>query len=130
MTKKLLTITMTNRPPIRIDSANWSVIARSVWYEGSFECQANRRSYLKVLEHGDGRRIVYGEYMSLWQGERDRSAGVLLAAPAGDAETVAAIRSVAAVLEACDDDDDDPRTRYPSCLADACIADLPPEDLV
>lgn len=111
---KQRTITLTDRRPIRIDDDAWPIVAVGKWHEGQHESQANRTAAIRVREHGDGRRIVYGVATSAWQGEGGASAGYLLDAAAGDDATVRAIHDVAA------------RIGHPDLAAD-CIADLPAE---
>src|SRR6266705_5049674 len=77
-TGKTRTITLTDRPPVTIREDDWPVIARADWWEGEYEFQSNRTAKLRVREHADGRRIIYGVATSQWQGERDRHAGVLV----------------------------------------------------
>lgn len=126
---KRRTITLTNRPPVRIREDEWPVIASAdtEWYGGDYKHQANRTTdvTLRVRRHADGRALVYGtyEYATIWQGERNRSyrAGVLLDPGADLAD---AIRIVGNTLESLADSD--------RLIADAvreCIADLPAEEL-
>lgn len=122
--KKTLTITMSERRPLKIDQERWPVIARATWTDSAIAPQANRERYIKVREHEDGRRIVYGAYSTRWQGERGAEAGYLVDAAGRDAagraigpdeaETVRAIRRVAGVIG-----DDG--------LGAECIGDLPAE---
>lgn len=127
---KKLTITLTGRPPVRIDEADWPVIASATYsaHDGPIECRANRRwsGAIRVRQHADGRAIVYAtaSYDSQWQGERDYSlrGGELL--PAGS-DLADAISRVHASLEEAGVD----RGRGWDALAADCIADLPAEDL-
>ena len=126
---KTRTITLTDRPPVRIREEQWPVIAHGLHraHDGQVECQANRtwKTDIRVRQHEDGRSIVYGtyDYDSAWQGERgvDARDGVLL--DAGE-DLVAAIRSVGASMAEAGGDD--------HRIAEAvrqCIADLPAEEL-
>jgi hypothetical protein len=110
-----LTITLTDRNPVTIDKATWGVIASARDYDGQHESQANRTWRLTVRQHDDdGRTLVYGVHSTAFQNEYDRRAGQLVTV----AEAIpGAIRSVCAAIGA------DPR------LADACIADLPAEEI-
>lgn len=110
---KYRTITLTDRPPVRIVEADWPQIARAKSWDNRYECQANRTWRLCVRQHDDGRAIVYGSYSSAWQGARGADAGELLAA--GD-DIPAAIHRVAADCN-CE-----------GIVAD-CIADLPAETI-
>lgn len=115
--KKIITITMSDRPPVTIVAEDWPRVA-SV-------SQVNERAYIRVCEHADGRRIVYGA-RSLAKRVHGKFSGFLVNAKihdsSGDAsvpdsvETVRAIRRVAGVLD------------MPG-LADECIAELPAEVL-
>jgi hypothetical protein len=109
-----LTITLTDRPPLRVVKPQWPVIASADAHDGrEYESQANRRWTLRVRQNADGRAVVYGTYSTNWQGEHDRRAGELMGAR-GD--IVTAIRRVAEAIGA------------PDRLAAECIANLPPED--
>lgn len=117
-----LTVTLTGRAPVTITKADWPVIASADGHDGrEHECQANRRWWLKVRQHEDGRAIVYGVYTSQYQGARDKRGGELLdtnAPGTGELPDIAAaILRVAATVDAED-------------IADECIADLPATDLV
>lgn len=111
---KTRTITLTDRPPVRISESAWPVIARSRDHDGEVEVQANRRYYLTVRKHADGRTIVYGSYTSQFAHEPDLSAGELLDE---GADVARAIRRVGE------------RVTCASAMIDDCIADLPAEDL-
>lgn len=124
---KTRTITLTNRQPVKINEAEWPVIAvgSDRWHDGGqIESQANRRKKcsIRVRQHADGRAIVYGtyEYESAWQGERDvtERAGVLL--EDADADLADAINGVMDTLAELSDDED-----FVGRVARECIADLP-----
>jgi hypothetical protein len=135
MTTDKLKITMSERRPLTIVKADWPLIAKADRHDGAVECQANHEWTIRVREHRDGRRIVYGWLTSGhggvpagWRGSeggflvsptaafRDADDGPLSHVPDDD-ETVRAIRRVGGII------DDD-------ALADECIADLPAEELV
>jgi len=60
-TKKLVrTITLTDRAPVKIVDDEWSIIAGDSDHDGQVESQANHIWWIKVRQHADGRRIVYG----------------------------------------------------------------------
>lgn len=132
---KLRTITLSNRPPVRIDEDNWPLIASASddEHDGQVECQANRISEwsIRVRQHEDGRAIVYAtySYSTNWQHERGYQVrhGDLLAADATTETIVAAIQSVCERMGEAECDGDD-ASRW-SQLADDCIADMPAEDL-
>jgi hypothetical protein len=109
-----LTISLTDRAPVKIDRNLWPVIASADDHDGKVECQANRRWKLLVREHDDGRSIVYGIYTTNWQNEHDRRGGALVDKGGNIA---AAIRSVGDRLGFTED------------LIQSCIADLPAESL-
>jgi hypothetical protein len=113
---KTRTITLSNRPPVRIRDDEWQLIASADWHDGDqgLRCRAHRTAWLKVRQHDDGRTIVYAGYDSDFSSERDLRAGLLLA-PADD--VVSAIREVAARIERLAE------------LADRAIADLPAEEI-
>ncbi len=75
-----LTITLTGRPPVRINKSEWPVIASAKDWQGQYETLTSRSWFMTVRQHADGRVIVYGRYETHWQGERDRRAGVLVGA--------------------------------------------------
>ena len=107
------TITLTDRRPVTIVEADWPCVARTKWYEGEHEHQANRRGHLTVRQHADGRAIVYGTYTSQFLQESDLSGGEIVAS--GD-DLPEAINRVAASIS------------LPN-IAQDCIADLPAEQL-
>lgn len=76
---KKLTITLTNRPPVKITVDDWPILAEATSrdWDGEHEFQASRTSKmaLRVRQHQDGRVIVYGSYAhsTNWQTERNVS---------------------------------------------------------
>jgi hypothetical protein len=126
MTTKKIKITMSERRPLTIVDCEWPVIAKADWWNGEHRFQANYERRIRVREHADGRRIVYGTYDSggggVPVGFRGAAGGFLLD-KAGygrpgvqDERTVRAIRRVAGIIG------DD-------AMADECIADLPAESI-
>jgi hypothetical protein len=138
VTTKKIKITMSERSPLSIDPEQWPLIASADWFNGQLECQANDIRRIKVREHDDGRRLVYGFHTSGNGGApigfrgasggfliesvrdekrepRDTSDGASWVFPDEDG-TVRAIRRVAGIIG-----DDG--------LGDECIADLPAEEL-
>jgi hypothetical protein len=115
--KEKITITMSERRPLKIDPDEWPVIASAAWHDGQYEFQANTIRRIKVREHADGRRIVYGFDREgnggQHVGTRNPAGGYLVK---GDDETVRAIRRIGGILD-------------DSALADECIADLPAEEV-
>ena len=134
---KKRTITLSNRPPVRINEEDWPLIAsaRDNEHDGQVECQSNSRSrwFIGVRQHGDGRAIVYATYSfsTNWQGRRDYSAarGVLMTADraAEEGEIVDVITIVADDISNAECDGDD-AARWGTLTMD-CIADLPAEEL-
>lgn len=125
-----LTITLTDRPPVKITKADWPILASAEEreHDGQYEHQANRRSEWRLIvrQHADGRAIVYGIFShdTQWQGERDLDirGGEML--PEG-ADIPAAIRRVAAALEARLPNSQHWSEGRFSQLAHECTADLP-----
>jgi len=142
---KKLTITLTDRPPVKINENDWPVRASASWkdWDNTYECQANRTwsAWIKVRQHIDGRTLVYGgySYTTQFQGESDASyRGGQMLTPnetqypiaqrnedhdwAGP-EVIAAIREVGErLLERSD-------CEHFSDLIAECIADLPAEEI-
>lgn len=120
--KKKIAVTMSERAPLKLDPDLWPLIASASTHDGQVECQANREWAIKVREHEDGRRVVYGWVQrgngGMPIGYRGASGGYLVEAGANAGEeTIRAIRRVAGIIG-----DDQ--------LGDECIADLPAEELV
>jgi len=113
-------ITMSERRPLSVSKSEWPVIAKADWHDGQIKYQANTERHIRVRQHADGRRIVYGFQEpgngGQFAGTRNPQAGFLIDAGAPENETVRAIRRVGGILE-----DDQ--------LADECIANLPAEEI-
>lgn len=135
--KKTVTVTLSDRAPVRIDPEEWPVVACAGLHDGKVWSQANTEWRITVREHKDGRRLVYG-----WEksgpggkpiGYRDTYGGYLVAAGDGlrqpptdpdgpmrakpDEEgTVRAIRRVAGLIG-------------DAKLGDECISNLPAQEL-
>lgn len=54
---KSRTITLSNAPPVRIQDAQWPIIAQT-----DADDELGGRRWLKVRQHADSRAIVYGGY--------------------------------------------------------------------
>lgn len=111
------TITLTDRPPVSIDTDVWPIIASAHDHDGQVECQANRKWKLIVRQcqkEGDDRCIVYGVYDTCFQGESGCRGGEIVKS---DSEVPAAVKRVAEYLG------------FDMRLADVCIADLPAEEI-
>jgi hypothetical protein len=123
-----LTITLTGRAPIKIDTDEWPILASAKWHDGQVECQANRTRKLIVREHQDGRVVVYGIYDTQWQSESGRRRGEYLADCRDDLNSPIvngdrAQKIVDAIHKVSEDLD------FNIDLAEECIADLPAEDI-
>ncbi len=109
MYTKRTIIILTERAPIDIDYTNWKSISEAIFNQ---TLPPPYQAGIKVLEHNDGRRIVYG-----WN-DKDtpiKNAGFMVGA--GDTEgyeTVASINSVARIIDM-------------KGLGEKCIMQLPPE---
>ena len=124
-TKTKRTITLTDRPPIRITEEDWPVIAKATWYQGEIERQANRRGWMKIRQHSDGRTIVYGGFTTQWQGESDRRGGELLGGEAhGQGEAMEPRYTVDAIRRVAED------LFVPEDAVRDLIADLPAEEIL
>jgi len=126
MTTDKLTITLTNRAPVKISKDEWPVIASAKGdsyasndysrYQQALS-QGELDTYrLTVRQHGDGRSIVYGVLAaaSAYTGSEDCRGGVLL----DPGEDIAG--AILSVGGACG---------LPSAVIRECIADLPAEEL-
>jgi hypothetical protein len=124
------TIVLTDRPPVRIDTDQWPVIATgySREYDSEHDFQANEtwERHISVRRHANGRMIVYARstYETAYQGAHgyDYEGGELLG-PEDD--PIPAIRRVAHKIGGKDPDEQE-RWQH---LADECIGTLPAEDL-
>ena len=94
MSDKMLTITLTNRAPVQIATAEWPIIAHGDGHDGKIESEANRKWWLRVRRHGN-RLIAYGAYESNWENENNRRRGEELTT---DEDIPAAIHRVAESL--------------------------------
>ena len=130
---KTRTITLTNRPPVKIREQEWPELACASYtdYDSQYEHQANRRwsGFVRLRVHSDGRAIVYARcwHASAIRGERDydQHAGVLLAKDSTMESYIEAIRRVHATIRVVDVD----HAQMWRLLADECIARLPAEEL-
>lgn len=126
------TITLTDRPPVRIREDQWPEIAHGRWadHDGQIYDQANRtyRLDIRVRQHTDGRAIVYGvyDYDTLFQHESSEVHRVGLLLDPG-ADIPQAIKEIAYQLIQLISDDE--IHRHVRDAADECIGDLPVQDL-
>jgi len=133
--KRIRTITLTGRPPVKVNDEAWGLIASAndTDHDGEFDFQSSRTSkwFVGVRQHDDGRAIVYATYSydTACRGERSLSAkrGVLL--PAGT--TVEQIAD--AIFEVCNDiaqakHQGENAGRWTELMHE-CLADMPAEEL-
>jgi hypothetical protein len=122
MTTKRITVTLSDRAPVNVDPDQWEMLAsaKRFWGGNGIGCQANEEAWIRVRQHGDGRTLVYCDRDrgpgGMNAGYRGTSGGYLLPEPASSDDIVRAIRRCAGIIGAPE-------------LGDACIADLPAEDL-
>ena len=112
-----LTITMTDRPPVKVSKKFWALVAQSKDWDGEYECQANRTWKVSVRQcqrDGDNRCVVYGSFYSGWSGEDTISAAVIIDNINSAPE---AIKDIVEKINGTDS------------LAQSCIADLPAEEI-
>ena len=114
-----ITITLSDVPHVRLVEADWPIVANAEWFDGEHECQANYIRFVRVRQHADGRRVVYGTYSAgpggAPSGFRGIRAGYLLSDSHSE-DTIRAIRRVAAQVEDV-------------LLGAECIGDLPAEEI-
>ena len=119
-----ITITLSDRSPVKIIARHWPLIAQAEWADDTtvirerssqtVTSRPGRSAHIRVREHADGRRLVYGWSTMQWKPERsDAAAGFLIEK---DVNAARAIRRVAGVIGRNE-------------LADDCIADLPAEEI-
>jgi len=131
---KTRTITMTDRPPVKIRESEWPVIGRGEYdrADSPIRSQANRtwKCTIVVRQHDDGRAVVYGvyDYGTAWQGERNFGAKAGLLLGAGD-DIVGAIHNIGATLTAAADEAGREFGPHISEAVRDCIADLPAEEI-
>lgn len=135
-TAKTRTITLSNRPPVKIREDEWPVIATDNGAGDDDDSdgrgnQPNREweRTLRVRQHSDGRAIIYGvyDYSTCYQGEKGMAArrGVLLEAATVD-QIIDAIRGVGDELAIAEGDAESARWQ---AAIHATIADLPAVEL-
>lgn len=119
---KTRTITLTNRPPVKIREAEWPVIASAVERPGSFangtpvsDDETDEYS-IRVRQHVDGRTIIYGRInaATAWTHTEDWRGGELLTAGADVAAAIRRVGESGAIIDS---------------VIRQCIADLPPEEI-
>lgn len=106
-----LTITLTDRAPVRIVKTDWPCIASAQGLGPSMDGKTHTWR-LTVRRHSDGRTLAYGRSSSSDPTERIRAGGALLDAW-DEAAGVSAIKAVGDSLG------------MPKRLIQSCIADLP-----
>jgi hypothetical protein len=141
-TTKSRTITLTDRPPVKITEADWPIIATGSADGDDSDGRGNQPNRkwtrtIRVRQHEDGRAIVYGvyDYSTNFQGANGTAAkrGMLLAAPVTPDQIIAAIRVVGDELAEAESDAAIEESRKDNrqwrVAVQACIADLPTEVL-
>lgn len=125
---KTRTITLTGRPPVRIREDQWPIVAQGAYSDARPQATRTVEIWLRVRQHTDGRAIVYAGYTyeSLWQGEEPLRVRVGDLIGPGD-DLVRAIQRVGAEL--ADRIAGEPGAQRLRDVIDACIADLPAEEL-
>lgn len=125
-TNKTRKITLTDRAPVKINEADWPVIARGSGDSFRGNDYGRRQQaiaqgevdkyYLTVRKHADGRALVYGVFdaATAWTSSEDRREGELLDA---GADLASAIQRVGE------------RCNLPSAVIRECLADLPAETI-
>lgn len=130
------TITLTDRPPVKITDDTWPVIAHgtgksSVCYHTPIPDYQVDSYDLRVRQHADGRTIVYGilNAASAWTGTEDCRGGVILTPPgdgpltADDGRVVAGevvVNAIRRIGTLCG---------FPDAVIRDCIADLPADEI-
>lgn len=133
--RKIRTITLTGRPPVRIADEDWPVIASASdkEFDNQYEFQANRISkwWIGVRRHEDGRAIVYAtySYSSNWQNARCHHVrqGVLVPIGKTDDDLCNLISEVGYGMRGHEHAEGD-STRWDTLVED-CIGDMPVEEL-
>ena len=126
---KKLTITLTDRAPVRIVKDDWPIMALAKDCDGTYESQATWTWKLIVRQSvKDSRTLVYGIHTTNWQGASGSRGGVMVEA---DEDAVlesqgdwvvwpGLIDAIKEVGETLGFDDN---------LVNECIANLPAQDL-
>jgi hypothetical protein len=113
-------IRLTERRPVSVDPDQWPMTAEATDYDGETQAESQSEWYVRVLEHADGRRIVYGcrqpGLVPQPRGTINPYAGRLLASDESEPALASAILVVAETIGRLD-------------LGRSCIADLPAEAL-
>jgi|GEM_PF-2358664 len=106
--EKTIRIAMTSQRPLKIDPEDWPVIAAAEREEGRAD---HLSATIKVRQHKDGRRIVYGF--------SENEAGYLIPTKKGEPDNDATAKAIVDVANALAD----------SRLAVDCLEDLPAQKL-
>lgn len=114
------TIFLTGRAPVAIKDSEWPIIASARWHDGGpgLEFQANRRAWIYVRRHEDGRTIVYGGFDSHIEEEQKRAGRYMENHPA----LMEAVNLGVIIMFVCSEIGRDQ-------LAQSCLNDLPAEVL-
>jgi hypothetical protein len=118
-------IKLSDRAPITITEESWPIVAFAEDWRGGngIQSQANEEWWVRVRQHADGRAIVYASRERGNGGMpidyRGAHAGYVLAPTEGRVPSADIVRAIRRVAGAIGRDG----------IADACIADLPAEEL-
>lgn len=122
--RRTRTITLSDRPPVRIAEDEWPTIAKAEgdsWtsldysrYQQALNQGELDEWWMRVRQHADGRAIVYGRYSTGWNPQGEEWAGGALLAAGED--IASAIRRVG-------------EDHVPDRCIRECIADLPAEQI-
>jgi hypothetical protein len=120
---KYLKIFLTDTAPVRIETAQWPLIASAEVYEDPIFDDYREYYCLRVRRHEDCRAIVYGEHWVLDKGKSFRAGkgGKLLKTPRSLEEQTA---EIAKIIHELGED-----LRFPEHLIQECIDALPAVDL-
>ena len=132
-TPDYITITLTDRPPVRIREDQWPLIAEAAYhdYDGQYDFQSydHWRGWIRVRQHADGRTLVSAScsYDTAHQGRRDYAerAGLLLDGTPDLPQIIEAVHQVHQSITVVDEAHAD----LWHALAKECLAELPAEDL-
>ena len=134
--RKIRTITLSRRPPVKIYDDEWPLIAHGsgksrVCYHTPIPDYEVDGYDLRVRQHADGRTIVYGilDAASAWTGSEDRRGGEILIPPGegtltpDDGRVIDGAALVAVIRRVGED------CGLPDSVIRECIADLPAEEI-
>jgi hypothetical protein len=113
MSMETTVINLSDSRPVRIKLADWPRVVDVANDTDHNNQELNRRHYIRVHQHADGRAIVYGWRESSWQGEHGVEAGYRC----DQSDVPEKINQVGEAISA------------PTWLIQEAISDLPPQDI-